>query len=295
MKNVHRILQLRPKNFYSIPIYIISYNRKNDLELLVNRLMNDGYKNINIIDNASKNIELLDYLKDVRKQGVKVFYMEHNYGHRVFWESHLFDDVIHNQYYVLTDPDVIPIDECPANYVEVFFDILQKYPDKIKVGFSLKIDDLPESYIYKYKIIRFESFYWEKILPYKFKIYDAPIDTTFALYRPVDKELDINFYDGIRTGEKYIARHLGWYENNAIEEHYLSQDNISSTSLNKEAMEHFDIATIKRILENENLDTSFFNMSRMIFSLEYLKKYSIADILLGDVYLFLKKVKSYFK
>ena len=82
--------------------------------------MNDGYKNINIIDNASKNIELLDYLKDVRKQGVKVFYMEHNYGHRVFWESHLFDDVIHNQYYVLTDPDVILIDECPANYVEVF-------------------------------------------------------------------------------------------------------------------------------------------------------------------------------
>ena len=52
------------------------------------------------------------------------------------------------------------------------------------VGFALKLDDLPENYKYKYDIIRFESFYWEKRMQYLFPIYDAPIDTTFAQYKP---------------------------------------------------------------------------------------------------------------
>ena len=59
--------------------------------------------------------------------------------------------------------------------------LLEQHPEKTKVGFALKLDDLPENYKYKYDIIRFESFYWEKRMQYKFPIYDAPIDTTFAL------------------------------------------------------------------------------------------------------------------
>ena len=113
-----------------------------------------------------------------------MIFFKKNYGHHVLWDCGLFDDIIKSEYYVLTDPDVLPIEECPSDYVEQFYRILEQHPEKTKVGFALKLDDLPENYKYKYDIIRFESFYWEKRMQYQFPIYDAPIDTTFALYRP---------------------------------------------------------------------------------------------------------------
>lgn len=48
----------------------------------------------------------------------------------------------------------------------------------------LKIINISTILYDKYDIIRFESFYWEKRMQYQFPIYDAPIDTTFALYKP---------------------------------------------------------------------------------------------------------------
>ena len=37
-------------NPYEIPIYIISYNRPSDLKLCIERLEQDGYKNLIILD-----------------------------------------------------------------------------------------------------------------------------------------------------------------------------------------------------------------------------------------------------
>lgn len=169
------------KDFYNIPIFIISYNRKETLKLCVERFQKDGYKNLIILDNASTDEATLDYLKGL---SCKVVFLKTNYGHHVLWDCGLFDDIIASDYYVLTDPDVLPIEECPSDYVEQFYRILEQHPEKTKVGFALKLDDLPENYKYKYDIIRFESFYWEKRMKYQFPIYDAPIDTTFALYKP---------------------------------------------------------------------------------------------------------------
>lgn len=45
-------------DFYSIPIFIISWNRTETLRLCIERYQKDGYRNIIILDNAStdKNI-----------------------------------------------------------------------------------------------------------------------------------------------------------------------------------------------------------------------------------------------
>ena len=169
------------EDFYNIPIFIISYNRKETLKLCVDRFHQDGYKNLIILDNASTDLATLDYLKSL---SCKVIFFKKNYGHHVLWDCGFFDEIIKNNYYVLTDPDVLPIEDCPSDYVEQFYHILKQNPEKTKVGFGLKLDDLPENYKYKYDIIRFESFYWEKRMQYQFPVYDAPIDTTFALYKP---------------------------------------------------------------------------------------------------------------
>lgn len=193
----------------NIPIYIISFNRLDVLKIMLNRLTQDGYENIHIIDNASTNKDLMEFLKNCPYD---VVFMDKNWGHKVFWESGFFDNIIENEYYVVTDPDVLPIEECPSNYIQYFYDILEKYPLKWKVGFSLKIDDIPNSFKYKMEVIRAESFFYDydRILSKSPLLYDAEIDTTFALYRP-GKQHKENFYSAIRTGYPYAARHLPWY------------------------------------------------------------------------------------
>ena len=53
-----------------------------------------------------------------------------------------------------------------------------------------------------------EQFYKSEVAP---DIFNADIDTTFALYRP-----DSSFQcwgETIRTGAPYFLRHMPWYEN----------------------------------------------------------------------------------
>lgn len=274
------------KDFYNIPIFIISYNRKETLKLCIERFQNDGYKNLIILDNASTNKELLDYLHSL---SCKVVFLKKNYGHHVLWDCGLFNDIIQHNYYVLTDPDILPTEECPSDYVEQFYHILKQYPDKTKVGFALKLDDLPEDYKYKYDIIRFESFYWEKRLKYKFPIYDAPLDTTFALYKPgtIKKE---NFYEGIRTGYPYVARHLGWYVNNFSQGDYYSYANSQiSTSLSDSAMDGFRRSIIGQLAQKQN--KNIYWVVRSICSHEFIKRHvSWQAIIMTTAYLVLKKI-----
>lgn len=278
---------MKTKDFYNIPIFILSYNRKETLRLCIEKFQKDGYKNLIILDNSSTDSETLAYLK---KLSCKVIFLKKNYGHHALWDCGLFDNVITNNYYVLTDPDVLPIRECPSDYVEQFYHILEKYPYKTKVGFSLKLDDLPENYRYKYDIIRFESFYWEKRMQYQFPIYDAPIDTTFALYKPGRATIKEKFYDGIRTGYPYIARHLGWYVNNFSQTDYYSNSDIQiSTSLSDEAMNDFRCSIIGQlaIKQTKNL----YGVMRSIYSSEFINKHATwKSIAITIVYLLAKKI-----
>lgn len=176
--------------------------------------------------------------------------------------------------------------------LKFFYDILQKYPNKTKVGFSLKIDDLPNSYPFKYDIIRFESFYWEKKLPYFFDIYDAPIDTTFALYKPgiIDKR---KFCDAIRTGGEYVARHNGWYvtEQNQNSE-YFKDGNISSTAMNSQAMRTFQLVVISNLLSKQN-EGLYYIIHRILPNNKIKNNYTFFDIFRTFIYLLRKKIGLY--
>ena len=95
--------------------------------------------------------------------------------------------------------------------MEKFFYILKKYPYISKVGFSLKIDDIPHSAVLYNKVFEWEKKYYEKYLS-KDNIYFAQIDTTFALYLPEHLVLSDDFYKAFRTGLPYQCRHLPWYK-----------------------------------------------------------------------------------
>ncbi len=194
----------------NLPIYIINFNRLSYLQQMIAVLEKYGLRNIHIIDNVSTYPPMVEYLKQTP---YKVHYMKKNYGHMVFFWDDEFKNVRENEYYVLTDPDVIAAENCPADFMDRFYQILQQYPKVNKVGFSLKTDDIHGSKKAKELLVKWEGLYYKHRLnrfePY---LYDSSIDTTFAMYRPHKDWKTDDFYKAIRIGAPYEARHLPWYK-----------------------------------------------------------------------------------
>lgn len=203
---------IKKGDFYNIPIYIISYNRLEYLKQTITWLEEYGYKNIIVIDNKSDYEPLLTYYKSLNH---KVVYMKKNYGYLVFYKSLRFFFARNFHFYVLTDPDLTPIKECRSDFVEVFLRVMQHHQELTKVGFSLKIDDLPDDYYLKDQVIKWEKQFYENpkeevYLP-GVDLYKAEIDTTFAVNSPHVFVAHANKRLAIRVGEPYQMRHLPWY------------------------------------------------------------------------------------
>jgi hypothetical protein len=198
-------------NYKSIPIIIISFNQLYYLKQLIDFLKSHKYKNIVIIDNNSTYKPLLDYFDSI-ESSVILHRLNQNLGHLVFWKSKELFDMYSKGYYIVTDADIVPVKKCPEDFVLHFKKILDKNFKVTKVGFSLKIDDLPDSNLNKQKVIDWEQQFWTtKITGNNFSAY---LDTTFAIYRPNYNYNEKNFFTAIRTKEPYQSRHGGWYLDN---------------------------------------------------------------------------------
>jgi hypothetical protein len=192
----------------SIPIFLVSFNRLSYLQAAIERFEQMGLTNIIIIDNHSSYPPLLEYYKQTKH---KVITMDENYGHRVFWKSPELRQY-RDDFYIVSDPDVIPIEECPDDLVERLFYVLKRYPNVTKVGLSLKLDDLPDDGVLTNDVLCHEKQFVESYLK-KENVYVAPVDTTFAIYAPdsiANKKM--TFYCGLRMGYPYQARHMPWYK-----------------------------------------------------------------------------------
>jgi len=221
--NIDQILN--PKK---IPIIINNFNRLTYLNRLITSLEKRGYKNIYIIDNASTYAPLLEYY---RTTPYKVFFLNENKGHKAFWESDV-KDTFKSRFYVYTDPDLEIVDECPNDFMKIFLKILWKSKYSQVVGFSLKIDDLPDCYKYKQDVIKWEMQFYEKK---EGNLFRAPIDTTFALHRPNvigSRHSDMMTF---RTSFPYQMRHLPWYEDSSN----LSEEDVFYTVNKKKTIGHW--------------------------------------------------------
>jgi hypothetical protein len=218
-------------DFRGIPVIINNFNRLSFLQKQIEWFEKVGMSNIYIIDNSSTYKPLIDFYKTTKHV---VYRLDKNIGHDALWKTILFQK-FRNEYYVYTDPDILPVEECPIDAIEYFYSLLNKYPDINKVGFGLKIDDLPDCYPLKQKVIKWESQFWTN--PIEPHVYSAPIDTTFALYRPGAKGgSDLK---ALRTGDVYSARHLSWYINTdslSEEDLYYMKHAGSSSSWNSELL-----------------------------------------------------------
>ena len=189
--------------FRNVPVIINSYNRLTYLLELLSWLQRAGMSNIYILDNASTYPPLLSFYERTRYRIVRLGY---NAGAFAFWSTALYA-MIRTDFYIYTDPDVMPTEDCPLDCIEYFLAQLRSHKCYIKIGFGLKIDDLPNCYNGKQDVIDHEREFWSaEISP---GIFSAPVDTTFALYRPYCR--GGWWVPALRTGAPYLARHLPWY------------------------------------------------------------------------------------
>ena len=195
-------------DYKTVPIIINNFNRLDTLKKLISSLEARGYFNIFIIDNLSTYPPLLEYYRECQ---YKVFRLDVNIGTLALWKSGIIRQ-FENNFFIYTDSDVVPIEECPEDFMLFFLNALKKHKLAQKVGFSLKLDDIPDCNQLRDSIISYEGHYYDYYNKDE-SLFRAPIGATFALYRPHGKYNHANNYIEIyRTAYPYMARHLPWYQ-----------------------------------------------------------------------------------
>jgi hypothetical protein len=200
------------------PVYVCTRDRVCDLRKLVTWLEWAGHQRIVIVDNASTFDPLVDYLS---KSPHDVVRLHENLGSRALWAAGLVPD----EWFVWTDPDLVPIEECPRDLVGALRMVLGVDQHATKAGAGLHLDDTP---------VNMKSGPWERsrLAPTLLRqtlrtskahtgaYWDAcMVDTTFALYRP-----GATFtHAAYRLGWPYQMRHMPWYPA-ATEEERVERD-----------------------------------------------------------------------
>jgi len=187
------------------PVIIIVRDRLAPLLRLLDWLEQAGQREIWLCDNDSSYEPMVKFLANTSH---RVVFNRRNLGHRAPWLSGLAAEVGMDRHFVVTDPDVIPSETCPYNALDYFADTLDVHHDIDKVGFSLRIDDLPNHFLHRESVIAWERQFWTNRFASGF--FFAPIDTTFAVYRP---GLGHQHSLSLRAQPPYDARHMPWYEN----------------------------------------------------------------------------------
>jgi len=186
------------------PVIIIVRDRLSSLLQLLQWLEDVGQTNIWLCDNDSTYEPMVKFLANTSHH---VVHNHQNLGHRAPWLSGLVAELGNDRPFVVTDPDVVPCESCPADALDYFAHTLRVHHDMDKVGFSLRLDDLPLHFAHRDSVIAWERQFWTN--EFKPGFYFSPIDTTFALYRP-----GLGHQNGrsLRAQPPYEARHMPWYD-----------------------------------------------------------------------------------
>jgi hypothetical protein len=181
-----------------INAFIVNRNLLTTLKNTVNFLSKRQEINIIVLDQGSTFEPTLQYYKE--NPYLTIVEFPHNEGPHSVWSSKARP--YHNaESFILCDSDCT-YDNIPDDWLDKMIYTLGK-TDRCKVGFSIEINDLPETGIgirAKYH----ETPYWNN--PTELG-YINEIDTTFALYKPRSGFA----YDGIRLPRPYTMRHELWY------------------------------------------------------------------------------------
>lgn len=189
----------------NIPIFFNTRDRFDPLLKMLKWLEKSGYKNVIFVDNDSTYPPLIEYFERSPYQYIN---LGRNGMHKAPWESMAVRFFAKDKPYILSDPDIIP-ENTPTNTISYFGKLLNKYPDINKVGAALRIDNIPDENRQKDDIMSWESRFWLPEIGIESDVYNADVDTTFALYRPRTWWFLTN---SLRVAGPYAMVHEPWLQ-----------------------------------------------------------------------------------
>ena len=206
-----------------IPVFIISYNQPSYLRNMVAQLirLQVSPSEITVLDNASTNPQLIEYLEDLQEAGGGIVRLERNLGpHEIFAPEVGVD---WPEVFALTDPDLEFNPSMPTTFREDLLAIACACR-VWKCGLALSLVDaeqfLEGTYVSGMSIADWESQFWrhraevqreaaELLTRASAEVFRAEVDTTFAVYRRDYPKG--SFLESVRVSGSYSARHLPWY------------------------------------------------------------------------------------
>lgn len=208
------------ENIKNIPLIIPVFNQLTYTRNLINWFRWYYPENpIFIVDNGSTYKPLADYYNSIEKYKIYFFtFSENNFISNL--GRVLYFDIINNyDYYIISDPDIMPHPNTPPNFLEIFKDAIDNKGFH-RAGFGLITDDLPKELNEREMIIGNENALLNKPIPLffndkQYEGYMAPLDTTFCLYKRDNGgwSSPMNGNDWGNCLRLFKAFHLGWYVN----------------------------------------------------------------------------------
>jgi hypothetical protein len=190
-----------------IPVFVPVRDRVAPLRRLVAWFEQIGGAELWLLDNQSTYPPLVDYLEASPHHVVP---LHRNLWNVAPWLSGLVYEVAHDRHFIVSDPDTVPDESCPSDVFDHLVELLDRYPEVVKAGLGLRIDDLPAHYAHRDDVIAWESQFWtDELEP---GVLAADVDTTFAMYR-ANSHYSIG--PALRTAAPYVVQHLPWYEDSS--------------------------------------------------------------------------------
>ena len=206
----------------NIPVLIPTFNNATYLRNMIPQLAAAGLRNLVIVDNASSAPEMLSYLDALQDEHV-VVKLDHNAGpHSIFLSEANYARL--PDIFCITDPDLEFNRALPREFLFELIEATEHFRVG-KAGFALDIanphtmqDDRFRYGDRDYSIWEWESRFWQQQIGATLRgdpIYNAPLDTTFAVYnkRYFNRERHIC---GVRFAGSYTCRHLPWYKESGL-------------------------------------------------------------------------------
>lgn len=215
---------LLPIHNRDIPVYIPCFNNQTYCRHMVEQLVGLGFENVTLIDNASTNPEMHDFLDEVEGK-VNVDRLPDNMGPKnsVFTPERYASMPRH---FCVTDPDIVFNRFLPKDFIAQLIEQTQIHQSG-KAGFALNIahrqffKDSVVTLLYQdWSIWEWEERYWPNYIARtrsNDRVYRTGIDTTFAVY---DKERwqRRDFHNAVRVAGRFTALHSPWYRETDVPE-----------------------------------------------------------------------------
>jgi hypothetical protein len=188
-----------------IPVYVTNRNTlERGFRQQLEWLQRAGMKSITIIDNESTYPPLLDFYAQI---AIPIIHTPSNIGPEAFWEMGMHGNM--QTRFIVTDADIVPDSACPLDLVGKMLEVAERYG--AKTGPGLRIDDLPDWYSEKQRVLIWETQFWQKRKDAE--CFDAAIHNHFGLYQPGWAVWPNAPH--LRLDFPYVARHLPWYEDSS--------------------------------------------------------------------------------